>query len=258
MGKINMPIVNFKEIPEAHIPSGQQDSFELFARDYFEYCGYDTVSGPDRGADGGRDLIINETRQGISGVTHYKWLVSCKHKAHSGRSVRLSDESDISDRVKANSCDGFIGFYSTIPSSGLIDRFEGLSSTIGIQYFDHEKIETTLFKSNSGLQIARRYFPISFKNWSTENPQPVMIFGGNHTLNCENCGKDLLNPKTGIIVFFEDRSGEVNNIYWSCKGDCDRIIKPRYDTPDNIDQWEDISYIRIPTIYLQYNMSTFN
>jgi len=254
-----MPILDFKEIPEAHLASGKQDSFELFARDYFEYCSYDIIEGPDRGVDEGRDIIIKETQRGVSGLTIYKWLVSCKHKAHSGRSVLLADETDIIERVKMKSCDGFIGFYSTIPSSSLVKKLNGLRSTLKIQYFDHEKIETNLFKSSSGLQIARRYFPNSFESWNTENPRPVMVFNDNQTLECEYCSKDLLlKPKTGIIVFFEDRSGNISKLYWSCKGDCDRKLNSQYETPDTINKWEDIPDICIPLIYLRWIMTTFN
>lgn len=253
-----MPILDFTEIPEAHIASGHQDSFELFARDYFEYCGYNILEGPDRGTDEGRDIIIQEIRHGISGETIYKWLVSCKHKAHSGRSIQLADEPDILERVTMKSCDGFIGFYSTIPSSGLVKKLEGLRSKIEIQYFDHEKIESALFKSPSGLQVAKRYFPNSFESWKTENPKPVIIFSEGEKLECEYCGKDLLNPITGVIVFFEERSGNIRNIYWSCKGNCDRNLKTRYDTTDAIDKWEDISDVCIPSIYLRWIMSIFN
>jgi len=44
-----MPILNFKEIPEAHIANGEQDRFEMFARDFLEYLGYKIISNPDRG-----------------------------------------------------------------------------------------------------------------------------------------------------------------------------------------------------------------
>ena len=87
-------ILDFKEIPEAHIANGKQDTFEMFARDFFETFGFIIEEGPDRGADGGRDLIIKEKRLGILGETEIKWLVSCKHKAHSGNSVLSTDEQN--------------------------------------------------------------------------------------------------------------------------------------------------------------------
>ena len=51
-------IVDFKEIPVANRGGGEQDQFEFFARDFFEALGYEIKSGPDRGSDDNRDLII--------------------------------------------------------------------------------------------------------------------------------------------------------------------------------------------------------
>ena len=48
-------ILDFKEIPPANGSDGDQDKFELFAREYIEAIGLEIVSGPDRGQDGGRD-----------------------------------------------------------------------------------------------------------------------------------------------------------------------------------------------------------
>ena len=115
-----MPVLNFKEISEAHIADGKQDDFELLARDFLEFLGYKILSDPDRGADGGKDIIVQETRNGVGGETILRWLVSCKHKASSGKSVSANDDSNILDRVMTHKCDGFIGFYSTLASSGLV------------------------------------------------------------------------------------------------------------------------------------------
>src|SRR3954470_4102261 len=94
--------LDFKDIPQANVAIGEQDTFELFAREFLELRGYQVLSGPDRGIDRGRDLIVRETRVGVGGETHVLWLVSCKHKAHSGQSVGLPDEHDIVDRVKSH------------------------------------------------------------------------------------------------------------------------------------------------------------
>lgn len=160
-----MPIIDFKEIPEAHIASGKQDSFEMFSRDFFECLGYRILSNPDRGADGGKDIVVEEKRVGPGGENTVKWLVSCKHKAHSGNTVKPTDDPNIRDRVEANQCDGFIGFYSTIPSSGLNNIILGLNKKIETQIFDKEKIEGHLLKTPKGVNLAKRYFPLSIKKW---------------------------------------------------------------------------------------------
>jgi hypothetical protein len=51
---------------------GEQDTFELFARDFLEMLGFEVVSGPDRGQDGGRDLIALEKRPGILATTEVR------------------------------------------------------------------------------------------------------------------------------------------------------------------------------------------
>ncbi|TCN75720.1 restriction endonuclease [Shewanella fodinae] len=96
-----MTVLDFKEIPEAHIATGEQDTFELFARDFLDFIGYKIITNPDRGADGGVDLIVEESRTGVGGETIIRWLVSCKHKAHSGKSVTPTDDANIRDRVEA-------------------------------------------------------------------------------------------------------------------------------------------------------------
>ena len=58
-----MSILDFREIPEAGKGGGDQDQFELFARECLEVIGYNTIDGPDRGADGGRDLVVDDQRQ---------------------------------------------------------------------------------------------------------------------------------------------------------------------------------------------------
>ena len=161
-----MSALDFKEIPEAHKGSGLQDTFELFARDFLFYCGYEIVEDPSRGADGGKDLVVIEKRIGIGGITTIKWLVSCKHKAHSGTSVSPDDESNIRDRLETHLCTAFIGFYSTLPSSGLAGVLSGLKGKFEVQVFDREKIEGKLLESRVGISLASRYFANSMIKWS--------------------------------------------------------------------------------------------
>ena len=175
-----MPVLNFREIPEAHRPSGRQDQFEFFARETLELIGYRTETGPDRGQDGGRDLIVQEVRTGIGGMTNLRWLVSCKHKAHSGQAIGVSDEVDLRDRVEANGCNGFIGFYSTVASSALTKKLANLSRRFEHQIFDSERIEQHLLGRPGGLEIALRYFPASMLRWRQESIfQATLLLEGN-------------------------------------------------------------------------------
>jgi len=262
-----MSVLDFKEIPEAHIATGEQDKFELFARDFFAHLDYKILREPGRGADGGADIIIEEERKGISGNTSVKWLVSCKHKAHSGASVSKTDESEIRDSVEANDCQGFIGFYSTIPSSGLISKVEGIEA-IEHQFFDSSKIEQMLLASSRGVEIAERYFPDSYASWSKENPKPAQIFAENARLLCKNCGEDITEGRRGIVVewskFNERDDGthfrHVKEIYWCCRGQygCDHSLANQRRGDGYSDGWEDIFDLRIPTIYLRWVMASLN
>ncbi|WP_046667360.1 restriction endonuclease [Neorhizobium galegae] len=258
-----MPVLDFTEIPEAHLATGHQDTFELFARDFFKFEGYEIAADPDRGADGGSDITLLERRVGVGGETLVRWLVSCKHKASSGRSVSPTDDSNISDRVRANGCDGFVGFYSTLPSSGLSKMVSGLG--IPFQIFDREKIEGQLLHSSRGLELAKRYFPKSIEAWSNENPTPARLFKEHLNLACANCGTNLLEkPGKGVVSLWQkmrespQQKDAFEQIHFTCFGHCDDVIGKRLRADKLIDGWEDIRDISIPTVYIRWVMSVLN
>jgi hypothetical protein len=257
-----MPILDFKEIPPATVGAAR-DRFELFAREFLESIGFRIVVGPDRGQDGGRDLIVEEMRTGIAGETRVRWLVSCKHKAHSGNSVTPEDERDIHDRVRTHNCTGFLGFYSTVPSSGLATKLNALDLPFEVQVFDHERIEKHLL-APAGAALTKRFFPVSFTTWQKENPGISKIFDEEPALSCCYCGKSLLHPKThGIVVVWTsvstaEKSGTTEHVYWCCKGRCDRALKEKYWHKGIVDGWEDIPDMVAPIAYIRWVMVTFN
>lgn len=173
-------MIDFKEIPVANSGEGEQDSFELFARDFLSLKGYEIISNPSRGADGGIDLIVQEERLGVSGEKSViRWLVSCKHY-HSGKSVSPKEETNILERVFAENCHGFIGFYSTIASSGLSQLLEKIKSRNGItfQLFDCKKIESDLFQFSTFEKLFTRYFPNSYRKYKEthHHSEPTKLF----------------------------------------------------------------------------------
>lgn len=264
-----MALLDFKEIPEGNGGDGLQDTFELFAREFFEKLGFQIDDGPDRGADGGRDLIIIETRAGNLGNTNIRWLVSCKHYAHSGNSVGIKDEIDILGRLDYFNCDGFIGFYSTLPSSGLSDRINSCKSKKEVCIFDCEKIERVLLENPELVSLVKRFFPKSYKK-QTNQIGPVKIFDKYYPLKCEVCGKDLIKKGVaddymGIVVLVQDmdfyektKGGEkITQVYSACKGNCDRIMESRINS-NEITKWEDISDLLIPYQYLKWITGIIN
>lgn len=259
-----MPILDFTEIPRADTGGPLCDAFEMFARDVLEFLGYKVVSGPDRGADGGRDLIVDEVRTGPGGETRIRWLVSCKHNAVSGAAVKPDDEREVQDRVGAHACSGFIGFYSTIPSSGLRQRLDGLARGFECQVFDREKIEAALLKSPNGIQIAERYFPVSMQSWRREHPRPADLWTEIVELSCLHCGKRLLgDDPSGIVVFWsrwdsEYTERDVVEVYCCCKGNCDRILAVERRGSDLTDSWLDLPDLLVPTVFLRWVMVVLN
>ena len=160
-----MSVVDFKEIPEAHLSTGNQDVFELFCRDFLEAIGFKIIEGPGRGPDGGRDLIVGEKTGGIITCEEIGWVVSAKHKAHSGASINNDDEPDPIGRVRKFNAQGFMGFYSTIISGGLDDTFSRIRSQIKVYVYDRGRIESSLLSEPELKTIFQQYFPKSYSNW---------------------------------------------------------------------------------------------
>jgi len=260
-----MPVLDFKEI---QLPTSgtSRDQFELFARDFLDILGLKIVIGPDRGPDAGRDLIVEEIRTGVVGDNRVRWLVSCKHKAHSGASVTPRDEPDIHDRVRTHNCQGFFGFYSTLPSSGLSTKLNTPTPSFEVQIFDSEKIEKQLLSSPKGALLAKRFFPLSWSRWEKEHPSPANIFRDEPKLYCHNCNKSLLTPEphgniviwTSILDQTSKRKEHTEHLYWCCKGKCDKALKSRYYRKGLVDGWEDIPDLIIPVVYIRWIMGTLN
>src|SRR5688572_29382652 len=102
---------------------------------------------------------------GISGETEIKWLVSCKHFAHSGRAVRDTDEEDVPDRVSKHNCQGFLGFYSTLPAASLSDKLHNIKSLQEQTVYDSGRIERELLLSKQKDRVLASFFPNSFDTY---------------------------------------------------------------------------------------------
>jgi hypothetical protein len=261
-----MPALDFKEIPEAHIASGRQDCFEQFTSEALGAIGFKVIEQPARGPDLGKDLIVIEERKGIGRDTVIRWLVSCKHKAHSGRAVGLDDEPNIVERVESHNCDGFLGVYSTLPSSSLQERLKQLSKKFEVQVFDSAILERHLLSSDPGFHVAMRFFPDSMRTWAKGHAGPVELYAGGNVLTCDWCGRNLLDPPQGIYVVWRvwNRSAHrarVVGLHWSCKGGCDRRLSAqaldRFQGKA-VSSWEDIPDLCIPIVYIKYVMAHLN
>lgn len=200
-----MPIFDFKEIPSANPRnnSANADSFEQFALSFMRCFFHKNIEVNDeisRGADNGKDFIIEEIRQGFLGKTKVRWLVSCKHFAHRNKpnSVSSQDEENLHNRIKSNNCSGFIGFYSTVISPTLKNMLDSLrADSIEVYIFDSEEIERRLLlelrqinhqlDAVGILDLANRFFPESMKRWNDIN------FKAPINLVCDYCSSRNLH-----------------------------------------------------------------
>lgn len=253
-------VLDFKEIPQANTASGEQDTFELFARDFIsEILGFRIISQPNRGADGGKDILAEETQAGMLSDTKITWLISCKHFAHSGQAVSESHEQNILDRIMQHHADGFIGFYSTIASSGLGNRLDSIKGRYKTYVFDKMLIEQKILDAKN-TSIFERYFPSSFNQWKLRNNQPTLLLAEYQPLRCAVCGKDLLKDKSNGIILFERKfdSRQIENVIPVCRGNCDHAYEAFLREKGYLCGWDSIEDLTLPTIYLKRQLAILN
>lgn len=254
-------MINFKEISEG-------ETWELFARDFLSELGFYIVSSPDRGPDGGKDMLCSEDLKGALSQYRFNWLVSCKNFASSERSVTEQDEQNIFERLEAFNADGFIGFYSTVPSSGLNARLHSLRANGKIKdykIFDHRLIENHLIRVGYS-NLLMRYFPESYKAI-----KPLRLITSEYIpLKCKNCNVDLLEmlyreTYSGNVIFLEKQASEedyfpvkIEDIFWVCKSRCNDLVERNINFKEYSTSWEDIGDLVIPTFFLRFFFSVMN
>ena len=238
-------MIDYKEIKKA-------DDWELFCRDYLAAQRFVIEIPPGRGVDAGRDLLVKEQLKGILATRPFTWLVSCKHNAVSGKSVGVKDEINIIERLTQHNADGFIGFYSTIASSSLIDRLKDFREKGKIEAFeiyDAARIEAGFH--DIGLStVLLQHLPKSYVSMRPIHP----ILGEYAPLKCEICDKDLLkkstrNGNSGLILFAK-KDNMIHSVHFACKGECESQISERLRHQGFLDIWDDISNYYNPLIFL--------
>lgn len=252
-------MIDFKEIPDGEV-------WEQFARDFLTEVGFQVETPPDRGPDGGKDLLITERLAGKLNAYPFRWLVSCKHNAISGKAVSEADEPNIRERLESFRADGFLGFYSTVPSSGLNARLAALRNEYKIRdyrIFDSREVENHLVRVGYS-KLMMRYLPDSYKR-----TKPLHILGSTYLpLECRTCGKDLLEElhrkeyKAIIVMDMttnEDGIETVHDFCWVCKGSCDDRNRERIRAiKGHLDPWNDISDLDIPLNFLNWVFTTID
>ncbi len=150
-------------------------------------------------------MIVKESLKGLGGKSEMLWLVSCKDNAHSNRSVNDVDEPDISDRVLKFNCQGFMGFYSTIPSSALANKLHNLKTNnkrFDYIIYDSSRISNELLSMNRCAAIIANFFPNSYEKYSQLN-FPSASFQRSNSFET-----DLNVVKTALIILEIDKIEE--------------------------------------------------
>jgi len=113
-------MLDFRELPE----DGR--AFEQFIREILLVLDlHPRWSG--QGPDQGRDIVATEALDGQLSKGERKWLVQCKHFAHSGRSVGRDDVGSVLDDCRQAGADGYLLVCSTQPSSGLVTKLQEIA-----------------------------------------------------------------------------------------------------------------------------------
>ena len=203
--------LEFKEIEQANSGSGLQDDFELFCRDFLLHLGYEIVEGPDRGADGKKDMIVEENLKGIGNQKRVRWLVSCKHYAHSGKGVSDLDEPNIRDRIDTYKCNGFMGIYSTLVNASLSNILSKNKDKYDSLIYDRRAIERELLKINKDYDLIARYFPNSFEQYykHLEKVKNVQLEGNKDVHYVQDTESFRTVMTVSLLIEFEKLKEEV-------------------------------------------------
>lgn len=136
------------------------EAFELLCRDLLESLGIDIIDGPARGPDQKKDMIIHYTlKDKIGRIQKYEFLVQCKNKAASQKSIYEKDLGDIRSACQNHNTNGYFLITSTIPSvtvQGILKAInnEGQYFT---HYWDKYLLEKYISECKDGLDILERY-----------------------------------------------------------------------------------------------------
>lgn len=165
-------MLDFRELPE------DGNDFELLVRELLYNRGLE-VYWSGKGVDGGKDLLCIETHDSNFKNTSQRWLVQCKHKAHSGHAVGKNDLDGIVDSCTEHDTTGYLLVCSTYPSSTVVKRMEEIQNTKGIttHFWDCRVLEKEILKPQN-WSIANMFFPMSMctSGWMVNSIHPCFWY----------------------------------------------------------------------------------
>lgn len=186
------------------------NDFEILIRELLYNMGLE-VYWSGKGADGGKDLLCIEKPLSNFKTVEKRWVVQCKHNAHSRKSVSLNDLEDIVGVCDEHNATGYMLACSTYPSSALVKRFEQIQNNKNITtaFWDYRTIERELLKPGN-WNLVNMFFPKSMNNskWRISTIAPDFWhanYDGNIFYMSARLGTNYNN-------FFEDIENVINMI----------------------------------------------
>ena len=150
-------MIDFTELPE------DGTAFEQLIRELLVIADL-SPQWTGKGQDQGRDLIAEEEATGPLGRFRRRWLVQCKHNAHSARSVSRDEIGSVIDDCAQASAAGYLLACSTHPSSSTVQKLDEISrdrsGRLVTAVWDSVEIEKRLSEPR-GFALAHIFFPQS-------------------------------------------------------------------------------------------------
>ncbi|OGT06351.1 MAG: hypothetical protein A2X78_04025 [Gammaproteobacteria bacterium GWE2_37_16] len=192
--KSKYQIIDFKEVT--------YEDFEACAKAILRNEGMNILTNPNRGADDGVDFFVEEKNPRCV----IKWLVSVKHNAttENEKAVSHNDEKNLRDRIEQHEVHGFMGFYSTVISSGLEKQFQTLKKQ-GKQVYVYDKNEIVkLLLESKNSAVFEQYFPHSYsvyrqKEKKITNDQSLLPIGNFLLRKVDDIVESIVSKKSNHL-----------------------------------------------------------
>jgi Restriction endonuclease len=154
-------LIDFKEIEF----QGGFD-FERFVEDLLNALGWTILVRAGQGPDGGRDIIASKREEFTTGrIIERKYVVQCKHNAHSNNIVKPKDLTDFIIMPGKHSTQGWFLVTSTKVSEDAKNNIYAANDTCKgtiFDFWDARDMEKELTTVENCRDVLKRYFPVSY------------------------------------------------------------------------------------------------
>ena len=152
-------IVDFTEIKTG-------EEFQEFVEDLLRAGNFHPQAG-GRGPDGGKDLIVTaDVEDGLGAYQRRRYLVECKHYAHSARAVTPSDVGNVVHKITKFEADAYLLVTSTTVTNNLMEELDAISTDPRLPFvtlcWNRNRLQQELLKHDA---VFATYFPRSFAQY---------------------------------------------------------------------------------------------